>query len=217
MRPNRSLMTALALPLAALLSSDGAAAQESAPANPHIVHVAQEFRATPESAGLLPTAIAEAQVAARHAELALRDVADLDAMKRHAGHVLHAIDPTQMAEGPGKGYGLKKAADQVAQHIELAAKAEGAPQGVVTHSVHIATSARNTAARADEVAALAKQVQAATTAEEAAALLEQLNAKAAVLLPGLDANSDGRVGWQEGEGGLDTAQTHLELMHGAMH
>ena len=90
----------------------------------------------------------------------------------------------------------------------------------MTHSVHIATSARNTAKRAEEIAALAKRIEATTTAAEAAPLVEQLNAKAAALLAAgkadVDANSDGRIGWQEGEGGLETSETHLGLMMGSM-
>ena len=216
MRPNAPLLAALALPLAALVVGDAAAQQASSPDNPHIGHVATSFRDTPEMNGLLPTAMAEAQVAVQHAGFALRDLSSLDGMKRHAAHVLHAVDPTQIAQGPGAGYGVKRAVEGVATHIELAAKVEGAPQGVVTHSVHIATSARNTAKRAEEIAALAKQIEATTTAAEAAPLVEQLNAKAAALLAGVDANSDGRIGWQEGEGGLETSETHLGLMMGSM-
>lgn len=213
MHARRNVMRALVLAMAAVLFPAAAAGQQ---ANPHVGHVADGFRDTPEGKGLLPTAIAEAEIAAQHAALAVRDLTNLDAMRRHAGHVLHAVDPAQVPMGPGLGYGLKKAADGVVAHIELAAKVDGAPQPLLTHSAHIASSARNTSARADEVAALAVKVLAATTAAEAAPLLEELNAKASLLLPGLDANSDGRIGWQEGEGGLETAQTHLGLMLGAM-
>ncbi len=158
----------------------------------------------------------------------MRDLASLEGMKRHGGHVLHAVDPSQIEQhfdiaadewirqGPGSGYGVKKAAENVAAHIEMAAKVEGAPQGVITHSVHVATSSRNTAKRAEEIAALAKQVQAAGAAEEARPLFEELNEKVSQLLAGVDANADGRVGWQEGEGGLDTVQQHMNLMLGSI-
>ena len=32
------------------------------------------------------------------------------------------------------------------------------------------------------------------------------------ILNGHDANEDGRIGWQEGEGGLAQAERHLELL-----
>ena len=34
----------------------------------------------------------------------------------------------------------------------------------------------------------------------------------AELQPGKDANADGRVGWQEGEGGLQQVEEHVKLM-----
>ena len=208
----RAHVIAVTLPLAALVSAGSLAAQAAAYDNPHIGHVTTSFRDTPDQQGFLPLAIVDAQTAAQHSAFGMRDLANLDGMKLHAGHVLHAMDPSEIERGPGSGYGLKKAAENAAVHIELAAKVEGAPQGVITHSVHVATSSRNTARRAEEIAALAKRVQAAGTAEEAGSLFEELDVKVSQLLAGVDANGDGRVGWQEGEGGLDTVQQHINLM-----
>jgi hypothetical protein len=187
----------------------------SGPAGTHLGHVLNGFGDTPNGAGLLPTAMAEARVAAQHAGLASRAATNLGQMKTHAGHIMHAVDPTAgAATGPGQGYGVKKAATAVAAHVELAARAEGAPANVATHSVHIATSARNTAKRVDEIVALCKQVQAATDVAAAAGLVSQIVSLADQLIAGGDANGDGRVGWQEGEGGLQQAQEHLTLMLG---
>jgi hypothetical protein len=180
--------------------------------NPHIGHVVNAFGDTPNGQGLLPVALAEARIAAQHAALAARNTGNLESMKQHAGHVLHAVDPTAAASGPGQGYGVKKAATAVAAHIELAARAQGASQAVSTHAMHIATSARNTVKRADQVIALVKQIQAATTAEEAAKLLNQLVPLTEQLVAGADANADGRIGWQEGEGGLQQVEEHVNLL-----
>jgi hypothetical protein len=217
MRPNRTLTVALGLALAAVAAgSVSAQAPAAAPAlSPHIGHVGTSFRDTPEQKGFLETAIAEADVAIQHATLGMRDLTNLDAMKRHAGHVLHALDATLIGQGPGKGYGLKKAATNIANHITMAGNAEGQPAGVKTHSVHVAQSANNTVKRADEIIALAQQIQSATSAEQAKPLFEQLNAKAQLLRAGVDANGDGRIGWQEGEGGLDMSKTHMDLMLGS--
>src|SRR6185295_19673504 len=57
------------------------------PVGTHIGHVMNAFGDTPNGQGLLPTAIAEARVAAQHATLASRNLTSLDAMKTHAGHV----------------------------------------------------------------------------------------------------------------------------------
>ena len=219
MRPNRISTVALALLLAALFTAGSAPAQapaataSAAPAlSPHIGHVLTSFRDTPEQKGFLETAMAEADVAIQHAAFGMRDLTSLEMMQRHAGHILHAIDPTQIERGPGKGYGVKQAATNIAGHIEMAAAPADAPAGVKTHSLHVATSAKNTVTRADAIVALVNQIQAATTAEQTSPLFEQLNEKASELRIGMDMNMDGRVGWQEGEGGLDVVKTHMDLM-----
>jgi hypothetical protein len=178
----------------------------------HIGHVVNGFSDTPGGQGLLPVALAEARVAIQHAGLAARSPTNLDAMKLHAGHVLNAMDPTLMPTGPGLGYGLKKAATGVATHIELAAKTPGASANVITHANHVATAARSTLARVDQVIALAQKIQAATTAEEAASLLNQLVPLTQQLVDGVDANADGKVTWEMGEGGLQQAQQHVTLL-----
>jgi|SRR5687767_13649149 len=182
------------------------------PSNPHVGHVLTAFNGTPMGAGLLPTALAEAKVVAQHAALAVRASSNLEGMKTHAGHLIHAVEPAEGSTGPGSGYGLKKAVTNIATHIELAAKAQGASQNVSTHAVHIAVSARNVAKRADEIVALSKQVQAATSAADAAALITRINALAEQLVAGVDANKDGKIDWQEGEGGLQHVEQHVNLM-----
>jgi hypothetical protein len=182
------------------------------PAGVHIGHVVNAFSDTPNGQGLLPIAFAEAKIAAQHAALAARNPGNLDAMKLHAGHVINALDPSVVPTGPGLGYGVKKAATGVATHIELAAKAQGASANVVAHSVHIATSARNTVQRADQIVSLAKQVQAATSAADAAALVSQIVSQCEQLTAGADANGDGRITWEAGEGGLQQIQQHVNLM-----
>lgn len=199
--------------LALCLVASAAAAQDAVHA--HIGHATDSWNDTPDAMGLLPTALAEARVAADHAGYALRDPANLDAMKGHTRHVLHAVDPTQIEGGPGAGYGVKKAALGAARHIELAAAADGAPEGVRTHAVHVATSARNAATRADRIVELAASIQSASTAAEAEPLVREMAALATALIDGTDADGDGRVGWQEGEGGLAVADTHAGLLRRA--
>ena len=42
--------------------------------------------------------------------------------------------------------------------------------------------------------------------------MEELAELTARLIAGYDANGDERIGWQEGEGGLEQAELHLNLM-----
>jgi hypothetical protein len=178
----------------------------------HIGHVIQAFGDTPNMQGLLPVAMADAKVAAQHAALAAKDPNNLDAMKLHAGHVLNALDPTIVPKGPGSGYGVKKATLGVVTHINLAAKATGASQNVITHANHVSTSAQNTLTRCDEAIELAKKVQTSTSASDAAALISQLVSVTTQLTAGVDKNNDGRITWEAGEGGLQQADEHMKLM-----
>ena len=185
------------------------------PAGTHVGHVVNAYTDTPNlGQGLLPVAIAEARVAQQHATLAGRQPDNLIYMKTHVDHVLHAVDPTQVPtlNAPGLGYGVKKAATGIVTHIELAATAQGATPTIAGHSRHIATSARNTLSRVDQIVALGLKVRAATTAAEAAALVSQIAALADQLLAGADANGDGRITWEEKEGGLQMAEEHVRLM-----
>ena len=184
----------LAVAAAAVKVPEGAAGT-------HLGHVVNSFGDTPSNMGLLPTALAEARVAALHASLGARDPANLANMKLHAGHVINAVDPTVITQGPGLGYGVKRAALGIATHIDLAAKAPGASPNVVTHANHVGAAARNTFQRSDEIVALAKKIQAAGTAAEAAPLMMQLVASTNELVLGKDS-----------AGGLQQCDEHMKLL-----
>lgn len=203
---------------AATLASAPPAATAPPPALPagplgaHLGHLLEAFTDTPMGHGLIPTALAEARTAAVHAGLAARDPNDLAAMKLHAGHVLHAVDPTAASSGPGLGYGVKRAALAAAAHAEMAGAVPGAAPQVPQHAGHVGAAARNTVRRADTIVALARRVQGASTAAEAAPLVSQLVALATELTDGRDANTDGRVDTSEAEAGLHQADEHARLL-----
>jgi hypothetical protein len=201
------------MPLPGLLPPGPAGvAVPAGPVGTHIGHVVNAFNGTPGNVGLLTVAVAEARIAATHAQLATRQPANLDYMKTHAGHVIHALDPSVVSAGPGQNYGVKKAAEGVATHIELAAAVPGASGNVQLHARHIATCARNTIQRADALIALAQQVISSTSATEAAGLVSRMATLADQLMNGVDANGDGRITVDPGEGGLNLADDHVKLM-----
>jgi hypothetical protein len=181
-----------------------------AQAQTHIGHIMEGFPRAPEGAGLLSVATAEAEVAAQHAQLAGSDRTNVDPMVRHARHVLHAVDPARFPNGPGAGFGVKAAADAIAQHIEMAAGAEGASAGVQQHAPHVATAARAVSARADEIAALVDQIVATSDYTQAYELVRQLQQLTTQLVAGADASGDGRIALDEG--GLEHVATHMGLM-----
>ena len=203
---------AAAAPVTRSTGASAATALQAGAVSAHIGHVLTSFADTPDKAGLLPTARAEAGIAAQHAAFAARTPTNLDAMKLHAGHVLHAIDPALIASGPGRGYGLKKAANAVATHIEMAAAAEGATAGVRTHAEHVASASRSVVVRADQVIKLAQRIRDASDAETAAPLVGQLTSLCEQLMSGADLDADGRVSWGGGEGGVQQAEAHMQLL-----
>ena len=192
--------------------SSTAVAQETSPAHRHMGHVADGFRGTPEGMGLLPAAGEEAQVVVQHAGLALRNTDDLASIQRHIGHVLNAIDPTVEESGPGKGYGLVRAAQGVATHVGLAANSDGASDNVKLHANHVGASANNVVMWGQRIAELCGEVKGAETAAAAAELAREIQTMAQAIVDGRDANDDGRIGWGEGEGGLAQATRHMGLM-----
>jgi hypothetical protein len=212
MRTSTRLVIGLAVLVGAASNSGVLAGQAPNAAHAHIGHIMTKFNDTPNTQGLLPTAAAEAKIAATHAGLAAKSTDKLDAMKLHAGHVINAIDPTIEPKGPGMGYGVKKAAAGALQHVGFASKAEGASKNVQTHAVHVSASLNNVLMWSDNIVSLAQRIRMATSVAEAAPLVAELNTAASQLAAGLDANKDGQIGWQTGEGGLQQAETHMGLM-----
>jgi hypothetical protein len=219
-------MTGQPLPGTVILAAGGppgaGAAAGPAPAAPPfptvvgimIGYVGSGYLDTPDKSGLLPMAVTEAKIAAQHAGFMARSPDSLRILQMHAGHVLHAIDPTTMpaATAPGKGYGVKRALQGAITYAEQAAKEVGASANVKTHSAHIAGAARSALERADLVIAMARRIQTAKDAKTAASLIGELQSLCDQLTAGVDVNADGRVAWNGGEGGIQQAQDHVTLL-----
>ena len=196
-----------------LLTLAFATAPISAQSAAHLGHVGESWGDTPENVGLLVAAQQEAEVAEAHAGYAAGSE-DLARVKGHIGHVMHAIDPTSTEGGPGKGYGLIKAADGTVRHITMAGEADDASENAARHAPHVAQAATNASGWATQVMELAQAVQASNDLAEAQALAGQIHELTAAILNGVDANGDGRIGWQEGEGGIAQATQHFGFIGG---
>jgi predicted lipoprotein with Yx(FWY)xxD motif len=178
----------------------------------HLAHISTMFPAAPNHQGLLPVALAEANTAAQHAALAEKASGNLDAMRLHAGHVMHVIDPSLEPAGPGLGFGVKRAAAGIAEHVQLATKSLTVSTNVMTLAGHVLLSANNTVKRCDEIVAVARRIRAAATAADAAPDVARLSLLTQELTAGLDINKDGQVGWQTGEGGLAQVEAQMKMM-----
>jgi hypothetical protein len=168
---------------------------EAIPAHLHIGHVMTNWRDTPGTRGFLPVAADEARVAVLHARLAA-GAASLDEIKLHAAHALHALDPTIEPNGPGAGYGVKKAAAGALQHLELAAKAEGATTSITTRAAEVSASLSNVLRWTDQAIETAKSIRAAADTDRAARTAADLAA----------------LTQRISDDGLQQAQTQMGLM-----
>jgi hypothetical protein len=140
---------------------------EAIPAHLHLGHVMTNWRDTPGTRGFLPVAVDEARVAVLHARLAAA-ASTVDDIKLHAGHVLNALDPAVESKGPGAGYGVRKAAAGALQHLDLAARADGATASIATYAALASSSLSNVLQWVDQAIAAAQRTRAATNAADAA-------------------------------------------------
>jgi hypothetical protein len=177
----------------------------------HVGHILTGFPSAPRGAALLAVAEADAALAVEHARLAGRDQTDIGPMAQHARHLLHILDPAALANGPGSGLGVGPAARAIVEHVGLAA--QGAPEGVVTHSQHVASAARAVDARVTEMIGIARRITPALDYQSAYDMVLQLQRLAGQLGAGADANRDGQVA--VAEGGLQHVRQHMELLRTA--
>jgi internalin A len=215
--------------------SYGTLVAQQAPGNPahvHIGHVMTSWKETPGMKGFLPAAIDDAKIAEEQAHR-MDSRARIDDFVLYAGYVLNALDPSPETKGllttaytrlpagadprltidiPGSGYGVKRAAAGALQHVQLAAKAEGASDNVKTHAVHVSASLGNVVNWTDQAIALARKVLAAKDVAAAQPLVTGLEELTVWINEGVDANKDGQISWETGEGGLAQALTHMRLM-----
>ena len=139
----------------------------------HIGHVMTAWRETPGQVGLLTIAQSDTRIAAAHT-LLLSKSTSLDDMKLHAGHVLHALDPTIETAGPASGYGAKKAAAGAMQHVGFTAAVDNASAAVKSHASTVNATLTDAIAAIDRGIATAQKVRAAGSAADAASAAREL-------------------------------------------
>jgi hypothetical protein len=139
----------------------------------HIGHVMTAWRETPGTVGLLTIALSDARIAAAHV-LLLAKSSGLDDMKLHAGHVLHALDPTVETTGPASGYGVRKAGAGAVQHVGFAAAVDNASPAVKERSSAVTVILTSAMKSVDKAITAAQQVRAAQSSDAAAAGIRDL-------------------------------------------
>jgi hypothetical protein len=200
---------AVALVAAVLALPEIALSQQTGEAFTHFNHVATAFNGAPGGRGLVVTTAMEVNTAMLYANFAAGNPTNLDAMKTNVRNVLHALVPEQGVKGPGLGFGVKRAAEAVVTHIELAMKSPGASVILGKLGPHVAQSGRAVAARAQEMAGITERVLAAQTAAQAAPLVGQLRALALQLDLGRDVNGNGQVEMNAVEPGMNQLEAQV--------
>ena len=218
--------------LAVFLSGSSTADAQNAPANPvhaHISHVMTSWKDTPGMKGFLPTAIDDADVVVEQMGRADEE-GRINDFVLYGGYVLNALDPGAETDAllktayarlpttylkieiPGSGFGVKRAVAGALQHVQMAAKTEGASDNVKTHATHVAASLTNVSKWTDEAIAITRKLLVAKDVGDGQPLVDELVGLAGQIATGHDANNDAQIGWQIGEGGLRQAHNHMRLM-----
>ncbi len=197
-------------------SASGPSANAAPPGDPapaHIGHVAYGFGGAPGGRGLAAAASAEVGTMLLHANFAAGDLSDLSAMQRHAGHVLHLLEPEVggSASGPGLGFGVIPAVETLVDHLGRAARSAGASENIRTHTGHVTAIATGLLANAREAAAVARQLQTATSIRRAAPIVARLRLLAYQITEGRDLDGDNRLSF-DGEAGMQQLEAHLYLL-----
>lgn len=167
---------------------------------------------TGDGKGYLPMAEAEVQTALIQATLALRKPDDLAHLQAQARAAQHAIDPSRIKEGPGRGFGVRKAAEGVVSYVTAAGKSPDASEKVRSYSRWVAVSAENVIVRADRITDLLGKVERMETAKNAARVMHLVRRMCQEILLGKDTNKDGEVSWKKHEGGLAQAKRYTTVM-----
>lgn len=169
----------------------------------------------PGGVGVLQAGVAEAFVASEYAWLAGRDSANVNAMRSNMVHVLHAVDPAEASGGAGLGYGLRTAARELLRSVEAIESTDGVPDRVRFHVPYMRRAAEGALLRANQVVALARQVQRGSGPEQTLDRLEELRDAIRAMAYGTDEDGDNLIGNTADEVGLAQAWYHINLVYRA--
>jgi len=188
--------------------------QEKLPAiaHVHIGHAITGWKQTPDKKGLLQTAEKEASIALAHAEYAVEKPDELVLIKLHVAHVMHAVNPESRKDGPGTGFGLKKAVTEAIGHITFAADSDDASENVRNFAEPFAVNAKAVLERSDLIEVLGEEVLQTVSAQEAFALTGEILNLARANVEGVDTDGDGAIGADPREYGLKQLRAQIMAM-----
>ena len=181
-------------------------------AHVHIGHAITGWKHSPDQKGLFRVAEQEADIALAHAGYAIEQPDRLDLIQLHVTHVMHAIDPESQKQGPGTGFGLKRALTKAVGHITYAAESDDASQNVINFARPFTESAKDVLERSNLILALGEEILQDISVQEAFALAEEMLILASVNAEGIDKNGDGSVSVKPDEYGIKQLRNQITEM-----
>ena len=205
----RSELRADGLPV--LAASHAEAAPEPKEYESRLGHIRDAWPETPGGVGLIAILEEELDIAAAHAGYAATDLENLDNIQLHTDHVRHAVDPASLrsGQGPGRGYGVLRAAQDARDRLAWALAAEDASDSLKLHAEHVDAAAANILFWAGKVLDKAGQIVGGASPVASAFFAEEIVEHLDWMRNGRAAAGDGAIGWGEGEGGLAQMKEHL--------
>lgn len=198
MLPKRVFAVLSVLALALVLADPGHA-QRASVAHIDLMRIWEQGMDTPDKEGLLPLAEREGKTALFQANQAIDAVGDKRAVDQHLRNLVHAIDPRRQSQGPGKGYGLMRAAAAILARMQVAQSRSDASANVKTFGKRIMASADHTVQLAREAMTLADKAQKGTD-PHLKETLTTIRDHVSAAMVGRDDDGDGTI--QPAEGGL---------------
>ena len=187
---------------------------EKAPtiAHVHIGHAITGWKDSPDQIGLFQVAEQDADIALTHAGYAVEAQNNLNLIRLHMTHVMHAIDPESQKQGPGTGFGLKRGLTEAVGHMTYAAESDDASQNVIDFAEPFAKNAKDVLARSDLILALCQEVLQEISLKEANALAEEILILAGANVEGVDKDGDGEIRGRPDEYGLKQLRKQISEM-----
>jgi len=219
-----SLIIALGLAVAAT-ASGGLYALQGGGAAAHIGHILDEASNPPEGLeGLGYLQMLQEEIESSVAIMGLANPASDGRLRLRltARQVMRCVEreaePVVFMRGDPEGhcgriyFGIRPAAEAIISHVQLAVESPDASPAVGTHATHVIASANNIISRSDEIEELVRQIFVGDDTEAFRPLVVRIGELVDAMLHGVDANGDGTIGWQEGEGGADAITQHMGLL-----
>lgn len=156
-------------------------------AHVHVGHAVTAWPDTPGKKGLFDIAQQEAKIVAEHAGYAVAGARDINEVKMHLGHVLHALNPALEKEGPGTGYGLMKSLDGTADHLGFAGEVKDVSAHVKTGLPPIIAALKPLQQETQVLAVLARDARQSRDLAQVVAYAEEVRQRSEKLVSQLTA------------------------------